>query len=379
MIPKRLSASSIKVFETCSARWRAEYMHKAPDSDNEAALLGTICHEALEVFVNAKRFDAGSWVFLENAYHVAYWKHLDHGVRYDEGLAMCKRWWERTYEHLASSANHILANEDWKQFLVPTSAGDLPFVYIIDRLDRDVDTGVVTVIDYKTVARPVSPEQLHGMIQARLYAMATQMEFPDEPGIWVEFDLLRWEPVGTYFTRDESRDTYRWLVNKAEEIIADDGVTERINPECRFCVRRHACSALDVHIEVGGIQGIPLEAAAAQLPELQERHKALGVLVGDLEKIIVDELEGEGVLSMDAGGVEVSLTARKSRKLDQNRASKIIGHDLMAEYGKLNISDVDALLKGDLLADDEKSQLRQAIRVQFGAPKPVVHQLPLDE
>src|ERR1044071_34422 len=209
MIPKSLSATSVAAFENCPARWRAEFFDKAPQPTNEAAALGLAVHGALEDFIvngYKPQGDDKAAAMLENYFFHHYHDLFSDESRKAEGLTMCRTWFERT----DLSGRTVLSTEKKDTFLIPTSAGKIPFNYLWDRCDK-LDDKVLEVIDYKTIARPISPDGLKDKIQARCYGLAAQLQYPDAERVWVTFDLLRYDPVGIVFTKDDNRATWKYL------------------------------------------------------------------------------------------------------------------------------------------------------------------------
>jgi hypothetical protein len=54
---KTLSASRIKTLETCSWVYWLNYHAKVPQSQNDGALRGTICHTIFELLLNKRLFN----------------------------------------------------------------------------------------------------------------------------------------------------------------------------------------------------------------------------------------------------------------------------------------------------------------------------------
>ena len=229
MIPKSLSATSLAAYE-CPARWRVEYMNKPPSLSGEAAALGSACHQVLEAVVIAgyhtNPHPAGPAAMggvIDDLWDIAAKNHMVPEDRYDEGRDLCHRWWDRqTWD-----GRYVLSTEKKETFPLKTSIGDIPFTFIWDRCDLLRGTPEepleIEVIDYKSYARPITSAVLRRRIQARAYAVAAQMKWKTVKKVWVTFDLLRYDAVGTVFTVEENRDTYRYLKEMAEKIIADDG------------------------------------------------------------------------------------------------------------------------------------------------------------
>lgn len=376
MIPRSLSASSALVYESCPARWRAEYQERAPQPSGDAALLGTACHAALERWVAEgwyQKFPDGAdalagegAVVMDRLYGEEHDRFFTHQDRYEEGLNLCLMWMVRQ----DWEGRTVLSTEKKMSFDLKTSVGPIPFNYIWDRCDR-LESGDIEVVDYKTVSAPIQPDHLKRRIQARAYALAAQIAFPEAKRIWVTFDLLRFDPIGIVFTREENIATWHYLRALAERIIASDGTEENLNAECRYCVRRHNCETLNRHAAAGGHLGItdPNVAAERRL-HLESAKKAIETMLSEMDEVILAHCEHEEVLGFSTSTVEVEITARRTRTVDSASVARVVGPELVAATAKLGVTALDAMLKAkdSPLTDAQKSELRQLIRYQHGEP-----------
>lgn len=377
MIPRSLSASSALTFESCPARWRAEYHERAPQPSGDAALLGTACHAALERWVTEGWYEkfpdgvdavaGGEGIrVMDRLYEEEYARLFSHQDRFEEGLGLCANWLARQ----DWKGRTVLCTEDKQSFELRTSAGPVPFNYIWDRCDQ-LDSGDIEVVDYKTVSAPIQPDALKKRIQARAYGLAAQIAYPDAKRIWVTFDLLRYEPVGVVFTRDDNVATWRYLRALAERVIASDGTEETLNPECRYCVRRHECETLNRHVAAGGHLGISDPAAAAERRlHLEGAKKAIEGMLAELDEVILSHCEHEELLGFATPAVEVEITARRTRTVDSASVARVVGPELVAANAKLGVTALDGMLKAkdSPLTDGQKSELRQLIRYTHGEP-----------
>lgn len=369
MEPKSLSASSAQVFEGCEARWRAEYLERGRDASNSAAALGTVCHDVLERLVKAEYHlnpppDIDK--VINDLYEAAWWREFSDAIRYLEGLKLVHTWWKRQ----DWEGRTVLSTETKKSFPIKHGDFEVPFNYIMDRVDRH-DDGTIEVIDYKTVALNVTAEDLYNRIQARCYALAARIEHPDADKIWVTFDLLRHEPVGVAYTRDDAIATWRYLQDLLGRILASDGTKETLNAECRWCIRKHECSALAAHLEVGGPLSItdPEEAANKRF-EIESAMAALKIMVDDLDDVIERYCEEEQLTEFDtAEGVKVKLAARGTRGIAQSDVVRIIGPELAAANGTMTMRKLDDLVKSDDITNEQKVMLKQAITKTYGTTK----------
>jgi len=369
VIPRSLSASSIQTYLGCPARWRAEYIEFGRMPGGDAASIGTVCHGTFEVWVadghHTKNYP-DAWPVMKGIYDEQYWRLFGDAARYEDGVDMCKKWLKRQ----DWSGREVLTTESKESIEIPTGAGPIKFNYIMDRLDR-LDSGDIEVVDYKSLSQPVQPQDLKGKPQARLYALMAQMKYPEANRIWVTFDMLRFDqPVGIVFTKEENRATWKWLCEIAQRIVNDDTAEERLNDDCRWCIRKSVCSSLQKHIAVGGPLGITDAAdAARKLHDIDRAAKALAVHQRELEAFLLAEMERQDEIEAEFGGLAVKVTVSSRRGIDEGRLRPIIGDELMAKYGAMTMGKLDELIKSDDIDDQTKAAVRQLIQRNFGDPK----------
>lgn len=372
--PKTLSASSIQAYESCPARYAAG-LTGAQGLSGAPAEIGTVCHEVLRRWVQeCHHTPAGQWPMMERLYGQEYVKLFgDDGSRFDDGLTMLTRWFDRN--DLAQKT--ILTTELKEQFTLflgprdtPTHA--VPVTYIWDRCDqiRTASGGFeIQVYDYKTISQPFPPERLRNKIQARIYSLAARLKYPEAERIWVVFDLLRYDEVGTVFTKDEDVATWRYLQSVYERVLADDGTTEKLNSECRWCIRKLACEKLTKHSAIGGPLGItdPIEAADRRA-ELHAAKVALDAGIDELDQVILQHCEREEILDFTTDRHEVKITAKRTRDVDTTTVVQIVGEEIAAEYGKIGVTAVDRILRDPRLTADQRGLLKQAFTTRFSEP-----------
>lgn len=365
MRPKTLSASALQNYELCPARYKATNIEYTPDLSSSAADLGTAVHAALESWVKSDDYKGASLAKLKEHWKTAYNSIFTEQTRFKEGEAMLKSWFARSN---LTEGRTILSTEQKKNFKLKTSAGEIPFNYICDRVDQ-LEDGDIEVVDYKTVSQPLQPEDLRNKLQARCYAVAMMIEHPEAKGIWVTFDLIRFDSISLYFPAEECRETYRYIKKLVEEILADDGKTERLNQDCRWCVRKGACSKLRKHMNGGGEIGIDDLNEAVQLRA--ELEFAMGAMKGrmeNLDRFILQKAQEDDWTEMDNGDIKLEIKSRGRRTIDPRMAAPIIGPELMAECGNLTISAVDKILKDSDLEPEKKAELKSLVTQTWGAP-----------
>lgn len=364
MIPKTLSASSALVYENCPARWKAEVYEKTPTVMGSAAALGTAVHATLESWVVEGHHEAKSPLpELLKIWDHEYSLLFTETERKDEGAEMLATWWARQ----DWTNRTVLSTERKETFPLSTSVGEIPFTYIWDRCDRVGDD--IEVVDYKTIMQPISATKLRHSIQPKAYALAAHKKYPDAQQIWVTFDLLRHEAVSIRFTLDQIEETDKYLHDLAERIIADDCTTERLNPDCRWCIRRHECETLLAHAKSGGVMALtdPIKAADRRR-ELEYAKKGIEAAITDIDTFLLSYMEHNDILDLETETTRIRASAYSRRTVDTNAIARLLGEEIVTKYGTVSIKAVDALLKSGELNDVQKSQLKQIVRRTYGDP-----------
>jgi hypothetical protein len=386
MKPRTLSASAIGVAEKCLLRYKAEQIDRVPDIDKDAARAGSAVHGALELFVTMvyiNKTHQRELKLLIELYGMSFLKtfgYLDHTSEiYVEGVEMLDKWYER--DHLAN--RQVLSCEIKKSFPIKTSIGDIPFNYILDRFDKLSGDRVYGVVDYKSNRWGIRPGDLLGKIQPRAYALAMQLEYPDAEKIWVEFDMLRHDgPVGIVFTKEDNRETLRYLRKKAQEIVdADpDKLQPKLNNECRFCVAKATCPALRANLTGGGIFSVTNRVDLRAQLEFQKA--GLEALITELDDQFMTEAQQEDIFTFDGDTYKLEIGPGQSRReLDSTRVKTVIGEELWSKYGSdsMTMAAFDKLLKSEDITSEQKAKLKLLVRSKPGNAKvKVVANSPFD-
>lgn len=372
MRPKTLSASAIECFE-CPACFRVSYIgDRLPDEgDKDAADLGTACHAVLETLVQNEFWNdwsgVGSIESVKKFYDTAYWSLFDSDRMYDDGWQMIQTWYHRSNADYWEGRT-VLSVEQKVGFQLPTSIGPIRFNHIFDRLDR-LENGDLEVVDYKTIRVPISADRVKKKVQCRIYAVGARIMHPDVKRVWVTLDQLRWEQYGVAFSRDECLAIWEELKQTAEKIIASDGTKEVIGPRCRYCPRAATCRALRMSKNTGGIMSLAPPQMVDALAEINNQMTGLEVLKEKVRDHLIEYMRSENVFDIEGGEYKLEATAgRKSRSIDPALAVEILGTDLLAKHGKINIGEIDKMVKKGEVTPEQAKKLEQAIRVGYGEP-----------
>lgn len=398
MQPKSLSATALHVAELCLARYHAEQIIHARGIGGHAASLGSACHGALEVFVDETQIKGNksnyNLKFLLDLFKMSYMKVFGtfeaSGELFDEGVEMLTRWFERQ----DWTGVEVVSVETKTHFELTSKKHGvtIPFNYIFDRLDileRDEngEPSVIRIVDYKTNRWALRPDDLDKKIQARIYAMVTQMNYKKAKRIWVQFDLLRHEAVGRVFSREQNIATWRRIHSGYDIILEaepnDQGeYPETLNAECVFCVRKASCKAYLKNVAAGGVFsfGSP-EEIVDRRALLQWQVKAANAAIKELDELILGQAKAEDVKMYESPNNRITFGVSSRREVDPRMAEMVVGPEIFSEYGgkKLAMGQFDKMLKDPRVTPGQKAQLKGLINYNFGDPTVKVESRSFDD
>jgi len=303
---------------------------------------------------------------------------------YTEGWELLQRWHART----DLSGVEVLSVEEKRRTPVPSALYDkhkpshkqhpraavVPLSYIWDRADFYVDevTGnrIVKVVDYKTQRKYMRSEDLKAKLQCQIYAMCAMIYFRDRQvdEIWVELEMIRFEPVRVRFTVPECVEIWKDLRRELQRILDTDEkkkLPRTLGPGCRYCPVSATCPELKKNVGGGGILSLSLEEKLALRVELGHKMKTESELVKQIDEFILTEAAERDEIEFLVGESEVKLKQSSRRKLDQQRALRIMGPELYAKYAPLTVEKFEELLKGDELTVEQKEQMNSIVSLNF--------------
>lgn len=368
MIPKSFSASALQVAELCLARYKAEHINRAANYQGTAANVGIVCHGTLERFV--KEYAILKSIGWDEDIYFKYFNEEYDKVfgpdrskpEYQDAHSLVYDWFHRIGQQDKIDSVKVISVEAKNNFPMKTSAGEIPTNYIMDRLDR-VSPTEYRVIDYKSQRIPFTAEQMRKKIQARLYALAVQIKFPEAKTIWVEFDFLRHRPVAVEFNRDDNIEFYKMLKRAVKRVIdtPDDSPPETLNAECGWCVRKASCKALLSNSAVGGVAGKTLDELAILYNVIRSRQDAQKKLAEEVERLLLGHAIEQDVLEFETDNTMVTLTAPARRQPDHDAIRQILGPELAGANGTFRVGDIDRLIKEKRVDDETARKLKAAM------------------
>jgi len=378
------SATSVDKWLKCQAGWAAEYqpqnpfVTRTPQRSGSSASLGSLLHQALDDLVADEiQADVIAKDYLEVAVD-QHWEHFmgDDKSRRGEASSMIDNWLAKHPPEYWESRT-VIERERRRQFKLPTSQGDMPFTFVIDRLDK-IEGGTYEVVDYKSWVKRRSSDQLHKSWQCRIYALAVFLTYPDVEEVWVTLDQLRYDEASALFTKEQAIETYNELIAIAEEWLAVESPTETINEDCRYCVRRNQCASFRAHMDVGGPDAIEdLDWAAQRWLELKQIQKFMYAQLGDLESFFMAFSRENEVTEFATEDADVFVEISSKNEVDKGAVAELLGEDLprfIGIYGNPGVTSIRKAVKDSkcFLSDVKKAKLSSLIVEKYGETKVVV-------
>jgi CRISPR/Cas system-associated exonuclease Cas4 (RecB family) len=261
-----------------------------------------------------------------------------------------------------------------KEFLKKLEEDDKPYIFgFIDRIDYDMDTDTLYIVDYKTSRIALTSYEAQDDEQLSMYALVAQYMFPEYDNVVLELHYVRLgEKVRTRRNEEELARFKRWLIHMYHQIKGDVSPKATLNKYCNWCDARHGCSAFqelintDLRTEKVDGEQVPLSEEDTekfenefptveelafddldkQLEKINTYKKILEDRKKEIEKRFKQELKDSDNTPIDVGGAERYVTNNARVNYD---VSTVIAcfPDKFDDLLSVKKGEVDKLAKGD--------------------------------
>ena len=190
---KTLSASRIKTLETCSWVYWNNYHAKVPQSQNDGAMRGTICHTIFELLLNKKHLPKYKRIIKDNSINGD--KAVSRLVKkLSAKVGLDAKNYELVDEMILVGLKNDFFGEDGK-IVKPEYAFDIqnenPKYHIKGFIDKPIKTKKeMHIIDYKSSKYKFRGDDLQANLQAMMYSLASKKLWPKLKPV-VKFLFLR--------------------------------------------------------------------------------------------------------------------------------------------------------------------------------------------
>ena len=251
-VPGHLSPSSASLFVQCPRRWRYRYLDRLPEPVGPEALIGTFAHRVLELLLaeppqqrttdRARAIAREVWPETADDPDFA-------ALDLDETASRAFRWkgW-RAIEGLWTVEDPTTVEVAATERRVSAEVGGVPFVGIVDRLDRCADGLVVT--DYKSGRPPTTRFRADKLSQVLLYAAAvaaTEGETPVRARlVYLGSQVL--ETPATDESMAEAVTALRATWDQLSAAVGSDTFEPKPGPLCAWCPHLGSCTEGTVEV-----------------------------------------------------------------------------------------------------------------------------------
>lgn len=337
-----------------------------------AADLGTVCHSALEFYVKTAvmtETHPQTEETLLDYYQMFYLKIFkDHDFelpQYADGVQMMRTWFKRNKNW---DEFEVVSLEHKRTFMLHTPVGQVPCNFIIDRLDR-IDDETMRVVDYKSWQNKLYPDDVKRTVQARIYAVAVKVLYPEIKRVHVVYDQLRHTEVGAYFMSRDLEESWIWLQKRVRYLqeLEEDDIKETVNPQCGFCVKKNNCGAFRKHTTAGGILGLTEAQLLERAVDLKNSASLIASALSEIETLVQGRAEADedGELSHtreDGSEINARLKPRYASFVVEDGVRALVGEELYLKYARIGTAGHKNMLDDDELTPEQVVALKELRR-----------------
>ena len=223
---KILSASRIKTLEDCSWKYWCNYNLKIPQTQNDGACRGTVCHTIFELLLNKKHrkhFD----LIIEKGFT----KASKAVARLTKTLLTKSSCYSEENYEMCLDMVYVGLNSDFfgkggvvdKPEIRFTLKNENPKYEIMGFIDKKIKyKDKIKIVDYKSSKRKFAKKDLASNIQAMAYTLAAKKKWPKSSNnVEVEFLFLKFprQPSQQITIPQEQLDGFEYYLAHMYEII----------------------------------------------------------------------------------------------------------------------------------------------------------------
>ena len=232
---KILSASRIKTLETCSWVYWNNYHDKIPQSQNDGALRGTICHTVFELLLNPRHKKHYDNIIKKNS--ILGSKSITKLVKKLKAkVGLNESNFEVLDQMIMVGLKHDFFGEKDGKIVQPEYPfeikNDVPKYHIKGFMDKPIKSkNKMLIIDYKSSKAKFRGDDLEANIQAMMYSLASRKIWPKLKPI-VRFLFLRFpkQPIQELeFSEDQIKGFEHYLEHINDYINKFDKTSAKAN------------------------------------------------------------------------------------------------------------------------------------------------------
>jgi len=193
-----LSASRMGTYDKCSWQYWCKYVLKLPDTTNDGAIRGSICHLILELLLkprHKKYYDKiieTQDITFTPAVDKVVIKHLKQQNAFtEENYNLCNKMIYVGLDNDFFGGEGARIDTPEKEFTIESKKPKYNIRGYIDKPIEYDEEKILKIVDYKTSKAKFKGEELESNIQAMMYSLAAKKEFPKMKRRIVQFLFLK--------------------------------------------------------------------------------------------------------------------------------------------------------------------------------------------
>lgn len=337
----RTSYSALETFKICPLKYKYSQIDKIKEPKRIESVFGTLVHSTLKFMFERKplyptedeviNFFAEKWAEKIPAIEYAdpAKKESVEKLYFAEGVKMLKNFYKKNppwnFNVIEMEGRFSLPLLDETSGETHTLAG------VIDRIDKDPESEIYEIIDYKTGKTMPSKESLDQNLQLGMYHLALSHRWPHVSPENIKISLYflkhndKISTTPTEKTRTELKEGVLATVREIEERTKAGDFPAHVNPLCGFCGFRKICPMWSHEYAREEKKGDPTEQELSQALqeffEIKKSDDAHKKRMSELRDIIVRYMDAQKVERVfgKSASITRTLTERYSFDLDKIR------------------------------------------------------------
>jgi len=213
-----ISASRMKTLQLCSWQYYVKYLLRVPDTSNDGARRGSVCHGVFEHLLRAKHLKHYKKVLksgelkgspVVDRYVKTYLRK--EGALTEENYEMCDNMIQvGLRSDFFGEGGKLLDPEIYFEIKENQDGIDYFALGYIDKIILYEEQKIVKIVDYKSSKSKFRGEELTSNVQAMIYSLAAKERWPDYEPV-VDFVFLRFpkSPIQTLRFTDEQLNGFK--------------------------------------------------------------------------------------------------------------------------------------------------------------------------
>lgn len=382
----RTSYSALETYKTCPLKYKYQDIDKIRAPKNITAVFGTLIHSALKfMFERNPLYPTLDEVlnfytehFHEKSEKIEWTnpdsKDAEEKMYFEEGLKLLKNFYNKnqpwTFNVVELEGRFSLDLLDEKTGTTHTLAG------IIDRLDKDPESGAYEIIDYKTGKRMPGEAELAENLQLGVYHLALSTRWPsfDPENFTTSLYFLKHnEKVSVKPSREtlaRTRDFVLASIREIEEHIEKNYFPPTPGPLCGWCSYQRICPMWAHEFKDKETKTASDEEVAQAIREFFEIKKSDDKNkkhLADIRAVILNYMQQENLARVFSDSGYITKNVQERVSFDIERAQPILekagAWEKILEPSEKKLEKLLASLPSDIQEEILKFETKKMITV----------------